>query len=75
MKRLLFFFMALMPMLYVSAQEIKTKVAYQYGYIECLDKNGNVLMNLTVEELYCLQKQEDKNVFLLQSVMRRRIRV
>lgn len=48
MKRLLFFFMALMPMLYVSAQEIKTKTAYQYGYIECLDKNGNI-----VDELDC----------------------
>lgn len=48
MKRLLFFFIALMPMLYVCAQEIKTKAAYQYDYIECLDKNGNV-----VDELDC----------------------
>lgn len=46
MKRLLFFFIALMPMLYVSAQEIKTKAAYQYNYVECLDKNGNVVDKL-----------------------------
>ena len=43
MTRLLFFFIALMPMLYVSAQEIKTTAAYQYDYIECLDKNGNIV--------------------------------
>lgn len=43
MKRLLFFFIALIPMLYVSAQGIKTKATYQYGYIECLDKNGDVV--------------------------------
>lgn len=48
MKRLLFFFMVLMLCYIVSAQEIKTKAAYQYGYIECLDKNGNV-----VDELNC----------------------
>lgn len=48
MKRLLFSFIALMSMLYVSAQEIKTKAVYQYGYIECLDKNGNV-----VDEVDC----------------------
>lgn len=48
MKRLLFFLITLMPMLYVCSQEIKTKAAYQYGYIECLDKNGNV-----VDEIEC----------------------
>lgn len=48
MKRLIFFFIALLPMLYVSGQEIKTKAAYQYGYINCLDENGNV-----VDEIEC----------------------
>lgn len=43
MKRLLFSFIALISMPYICAQEIKTKAAYQYGYIECLDKNGNVV--------------------------------
>lgn len=33
-------------MLYVSSQEIKTKAVYQYGYIECLDKNGNIVDEL-----------------------------
>ena len=37
-----------MPMLYVCSQEIKTKAAYQYGYIECMDKNGNVVLNKEV---------------------------
>lgn len=48
MKRIIIFFIALMPMLYGNAQEVLTKAAYQYGYIGCLDKNGN-----TVDELDC----------------------
>ncbi len=48
MKRYFTFFIALIPMLYVNAQEIKTKSVYQYGYIVNLDKGGNV-----VDELVC----------------------
>lgn len=48
MKKMLFLFIVLMPMLYVNAQEIKTKAAYQYGHIVCLDKAGKI-----VDELDC----------------------
>lgn len=48
MKRYFTFFIVLIPMLYVNAQEIKTKSAYQYDYIVCLDKGGSV-----ADELVC----------------------
>lgn len=46
MKRLLFFFVALMPMLYINAQELKTKVTYQYENIAFLDNDGNIVDEL-----------------------------
>lgn len=46
MKRFLIFFIALMSMLYVSAQEVKTKAAYQYGNITFLDNDGNIVDEL-----------------------------
>ena len=46
MKRLLSFFVALMPMLYINAQELKTKVTYQYENIAFLDNDGNIVDEL-----------------------------
>lgn len=48
MRRIIVILIALLSILYGNAQEIKTKAAYQYGYIVNMDEKGNA-----VDELDC----------------------